>query len=115
MKKEESFAFYLVKIVEKGGCGAVLGAIAFTILAGFITDARPVFIMKYSPLIGGAIGVFIFLGISAILDFKKVREFEEKLKTLEGKEKINFLQEKIHSPLYSIQIKVKTELEKLKK
>jgi len=43
-------------VVEAGGCGAIIGAIVFTIIAGFITNARPTFLMRYSPLIGGLIG-----------------------------------------------------------
>lgn len=71
------------KIVEYVGCGAIIGAIGFTIFASFITDARPTFLMNYSPLLGGLIGGFISFILS--LAYRLVNGKKEE--TLERSEK----------------------------
>ena len=83
---------YTMRMLETGGCGAVIGAIAFTIIAGFITNAEQVPLMTYSPLIGGVCGGAVSFLIALAADFRKIKEFQEKMAHLEKNQKIGFQQ-----------------------
>jgi len=114
MKREKFLTLYYgVRMLEIGGSGAVIGAIAFTIIAGFITDAQPVPLMRYSPLIGGLVGGLVSFFVILVVDFKKIREFREKIATLNKRQKMGFLQEIISSHIYPLQISAIAELKRM--
>lgn len=105
--------YYSVRIMEIGGSGAILGAIVFTIIAGFITDAQPTFLMRYSPLIGGLLGGVISFFVAVLEDFKRIKKFREKIPSLHGKQKTEFLEENINSHIYPLQLQAIVELERM--
>lgn len=59
------------KLIDATGCGAIVGAMTFTIIAGFITNGQPTFFMRYSPLIGGCTGGIIFCLFTLAVNLKK--------------------------------------------
>jgi len=114
MKERLLTVGYAFRVLEMGGCGAVVGALAFTVVAGFITNAQPVPLMRYSPLIGGLIGgVFSFL-VVVVSDFKRIKDFSKKICLLSGERKLLFLKESINSDIYPLQVKAIDELKKIK-
>jgi len=102
-----------MRMLETGGCGAVIGAIAFTIIAGFITNAEQVPLMTYSPLIGGVCGGAVSFLIALAADFRKIKEFQEKMAHLEKNQKIGFLRKNINSSICPLQLRAIAELKKM--
>ncbi|MBE0478633.1 hypothetical protein IBX65_05885 [Candidatus Aerophobetes bacterium] len=74
MRKEKSLTLACAaRALEMVGCGAVVGAIAFTIIAGFITDAKSVPLMTYSPFIGALFGGAVSFAVILFADFKSTQ------------------------------------------